>query len=98
MEKKIVITKRFYKNTESLYNYLLTNFNSKTAFNFLDNLEKRIDFILKHPLAGKPSGKTENIRSIILIPHNRVYYRLSKKKIELLCLFDMRKNPRKRPY
>ena len=98
MEKKIVVTKRFYKNSSTLYNYILLNFDSKIAFSFLDNLQKRIDFISTNPFAGKPSLRYNNIRSVILSPHNRIYYRLSAKGIEILCLFDMRKHPDKRPY
>lgn len=53
MEEKIIITKRFRNNTLRIYQYLLKEFSSKTAYKFLDRLEKRIELIAKNPTVGK---------------------------------------------
>ena len=98
MEGKIIITKRFRNNTLRVYQYLLKEFSPKTAHSFLDRLEKRIEFIAKNPTTGKLSAKRKNIRSILFIPHNQIFYRYQNNSIEILCLFDMRKNPKKKPY
>lgn len=98
MEKKIIITRRFRNNTLKVYQYLLKEFSSRTAYRFLEKVEKRIGFIIKNPEAGKPSLKRKNVRSIVFTPHNRIFYRYNKNTIEILCLFDMRKNPKKKPY
>ncbi len=98
METKIVVTKRFRKNTMSVYQYLLKEFSSKTAYLFLKKIEQRIELIVKHPTIGKLSSKKKNIRSIILSPYNLLFYRYSNNTVEILCLFDMRKNPKKKPY
>ncbi len=98
MEKKIVVTKRFRNNTFQVYQYLLQNFSSNVAFLFLDKIEERIDLISKHPTIGRPSRKRQHIRSIILTPNNMLFYRTQKNKIEILCLFDTRRNPKKKPY
>ena len=96
MEEKIVVSKRFRKNTLKLYEYLIKEYSAKIAFNFLDQLQQRIQLIIQFPEIGKPSQKKQNIRSVTLQPHNKIYYRLSENRIELLCLFDMRK--KKLPY
>lgn len=96
MEKTIVVTKRFRKNTLNVYQYLIKEHSAKIAFSFLDKLQQRVEAIMLHPELGKLSKKKQNIRSLTLQPHNRIYYRLNKNKIELLCLFDMRK--KKMPY
>ncbi len=98
MEKQIVLTRRFRASTVSIYQYLLKNFSDKTARQFLQKLEARIEFIASHPEAGKASFRRENVRSVLLTPHNQIFYRYNGNKIEILCLFDMRKNPKKRPY
>ena len=98
MEKKIVITRRFRNNTLSVYQYLIKEFSSKTADKFLSEIEARIELIISNPTIGKPSLKKANIRSIILTQHNQIFYRYTKNTIEILCLFDMRKNPKKKPY
>jgi plasmid stabilization system protein ParE len=96
MEKKAVVTKRFQKNIFNTYNWLLETFSAAVAFNFLDKLQQRIELIIQNPEIGKPSQKAKNIRSLILHPHNKIYYRITVNTIELLCLFDMRK--KKEPY
>jgi plasmid stabilization system protein ParE len=59
MEKKIVVSKRFRKNTLKVYEYLLAEYSPKTAFNFLDKLKERVELIIEHPDIGKPSQKNK---------------------------------------
>ena len=96
MEKEIVVSKRFKKNTSIVHEYLVKEYSAKIAFNFLNKLQQRVDLIIRYPEIGKPSKLRPNVRSVTLQPHNRIYYRLKVNSIELLCLFDMRK--RKLPY
>ena len=98
MEEKVIISRRFLNNTLRIYQYLLKEFSAKTAYSSLDRLEKRIDFIANNPTVGKLSAKRKNVRSVLFIPHNQIFYRYQKKTIEILCLFDMRKNSKKKPY
>ena len=96
MEKKIVVSKRFQKNTLALYNYLIKEYSAKTAYHFLGSLQLRVEYISQHPEVGKPSHKKANVRSMLLPPYNRIYYRINNDTIELLCLFDMRRKDK--PY
>jgi plasmid stabilization system protein ParE len=73
MEEKIIISKRFRNNILKVYQYLLKEFSAKTAFNFLDRLEKRIEFIAKNPTAGKLSVKRKNVRSILFTPLTKFF-------------------------
>lgn len=98
MEEKVIISKRFRNNTFRVYQYLLKEFSARTAYSFLNRLEKRIDFIAKNPAVGKLSAKRKNVRSILFTPHNQIFYRYQKNTVEILCLFDMRKNPKKKSY
>jgi plasmid stabilization system protein ParE len=98
MEEKVIISKRFRNNTLRVYQYLLKEFSAKTAYGFLNRLEKRIEFIAENPAIGKLSAKRKNVRSILFTPHNRIFYRHQNNIIEILCLFDMCKNPKKKPY
>jgi plasmid stabilization system protein ParE len=96
MEKKIVVSKCFRKNTLKVFDYLMKEHSEKIAFSFLNKLQRRVELIIRHPEIGKPSHIRPNVRSVTLQPHNRIYYRLKINTIELLCLFDMRK--KKLPY
>jgi plasmid stabilization system protein ParE len=91
MEKKIILSRRFRKNVLRIYDYLIQEHSAKVAFNFLDKLQQRIEVIIQHPGIGKSSKKKSNIRSVTLQPHNRIYYRINNYRIELLCIFDMRR-------
>jgi hypothetical protein len=57
MEKKVVVSKRFRKNTLKVYEYLIKEYSAKTAFNFLDKLQQRVELIIQYPEIGKPSQK-----------------------------------------
>jgi len=98
MEKEIVITRLFRSHIHRTYQYLLKNFSSRTAFLFLEKIEERVELISKHPSIGKQSAKKPDIRSIQLIPHNLIFYRIKGNRVEILCLFDTRQNPIKKPY
>ncbi len=98
MEKTVILSKRFTKNAFSIYQYLLKHFSAKVAYQFLDRLEKRVEFIIQNPEAGKLSQKRKNVRGILFTPHNQIFYRLQNDQIQLLCISDMRKNPAKRSY
>lgn len=67
MEKKIVVTKRFRNNTYKVYQYLLKEYSAKTAFQFLNKLEQRIELIIAHPSIGKPSKKCRMYEVLFLL-------------------------------
>lgn len=90
MGKKIVVSKRFRINTLKTFDYLIKDHSEKTAFDFFNKLQRRIELIIRYP-DGKPSQIRPNVRSVTLQPHNRIYYRLKTNTIESLCLFDLRK-------
>jgi plasmid stabilization system protein ParE len=98
MEKEIVVTKRFRNQTLKTYEFLLRAFTTKTAYHFLEKTQERIELISRYPEIGRPSKKFQNIRSLPLIPCHLIFYRIKKSRIEILVMFDMRKNPAKRPF
>lgn len=98
MEKEIVITKDFIKIPDK---FIFTGFKiivpeplfiscrrSKSELILYTDTLRRVSLLIKK----------KNIRSVILVPYNRIYYRIKTKKIEILCLFDMRRDPEDRPY
>ena len=59
MGKKVVVSRRFRNNTLKLYEYLIAEYSAKTAFNFLDRLQQRVELILRYPEIGKLSQKKQ---------------------------------------
>ena len=79
-------------------NYLLKNWPVKVAEDFIAKMERRIYILSGQPFIGIASEKKPMIRSIQITKHNRLYYRIVNNTIELLNLFDTRKDPEKNPY
>ncbi len=77
---------------------VLDAFSAKTAFLFLDKLQQRIVFVSKNPEIGIASCKKINVRSVILQPHNKIYYRLQGNKVYFLTIIDMRRDIAKDPF
>jgi len=98
MEKEIVFTKRFLKNVDRVTDYLLEEWNAKVAYNFLEKIHSGVEIIKKNSAIGKPSKYKEGVRSILIKPYNRLYYREEKNSIIVLALIDMRSNPDKNRY
>lgn len=97
MERQVVVTKRFRNQTQRTYQYIIKKFSATTAYSFLEKLEERIQLISKHP-ASRIVKNYDSIRYIQLIPHNLIFYRVKKNKIEILSLFDTRRSPKRKPF
>ncbi len=59
MEKKIILSRRFRKNVLRIYDYLLQKHSAKTAFNFLDKLQQRLEVIIQHPKSVSSHKKNQ---------------------------------------
>ena len=77
MEKKIVVSRRFRKNSLEVFEYLIKEYSQKTAFNFLNKLEQCVEFIIRFPEIDKPSELRPNVRSVTPKPQKRIYYRIN---------------------
>ena len=98
MEKKIIVSKRFRTDAIRIHQHLIQKFSAQTGLTFLNKIEERVELLSKYPAIGKLSQKKSNVRSVTLTPHNLLFYRATDNKIELLCLFDTRRDPLSRPY
>jgi len=87
------ITPRAQKQSLSLLSYLLEEFGQKTRNDFRTKLVQYFDTIQNEPLAF-PILK-ENIHRAVITKQTTIIYRvnLDHNHIEILSLFDSRKNP-----
>ena len=79
-------------------NYLLENWSIKVAEDFITIIERRIKTLSGQPFIGIASETKPEIRSRLITKHNRLYYRIADNTIELLNLFNTRKDPENNPY
>ncbi len=76
MAYKIAYKKRFNNKLIKLLQYPETEWSEKTAIEFLEKIDKRIETLRKQPYIGKPSSSKPNLRTILITKHNRLYYKL----------------------
>jgi plasmid stabilization system protein ParE len=74
--------------------YLLADWNEGVALQFIEIAEYKVQQLARHPHIGIASPRDNNIRSVLITKHNRLYYRaLSAQIIEIVNIFDTRQNP-----
>lgn len=98
METKTVIyKKRFLKKLSALLEYLEKHWDSKSGMRFIEKLQKKIQLITIHPEVGSLTYY-KDVRSIHITKQNKIYYRVSKHKIEIINMIDTRRSPLKNPF
>lgn len=98
MAYKISWTENALEDYQNVIEHLLTNWSLSIASNFENIVNRKLNNLSKQPLAGISSQKNPAIRSILLTPHNRLYYKISVNNIHLLAIIDTRSNPTKNPF
>jgi plasmid stabilization system protein ParE len=98
MALKIEWTANALEDYRQVVDYLLKEWPLKVAVDFVNNLENRVDNLSSFPNIGIASLKDPFIRSIVITKHNKLYYRISPDKIEILDIFDTRQSHGKNKY
>ena len=95
MVYKIIFKKRFQNKLQNLLDYIEKEFGLLVAQRFARQLEKKLIVLQQQPFIGQPSVYIQNIRSIHVGKHNRLYYRIEGNKIIIINMYDTRINPKK---
>ncbi len=90
MAYKIVVKKRFTNKVSKLLLYLEKEWSKEVAEKFLAKLDKRIVNLSFQPFTGMPVSSFENVRSVLITKHNRLYYRIKDSIVEIINLYDTR--------
>lgn len=98
MAYTLLVKKRFTRKIISLLQYLEKEWSKKIALEFEEKLYKRMEQLISHPYMGTPSSSIKGVRSLLITKHNRLYYRIKGNKIEIMNLYDTRRNPKKNRY
>lgn len=94
----IIVKKRFTNKIVKLLDYLEGEWGKTVADNFLKEIDKRLDTLSEQPFIGAPAAEAKTVRSILITKHNRLYYRIKGKTIEIVNMYDTRMNPKKNPF
>lgn len=96
MSKPIEWSPRSKQDYLNLLDYLTDKWGNKTIKKFNDRLQSILELISERPEIYPSSGKKKQVRRCVISRQTSLYYQVKKDKIELITLFDNRKNPAKR--
>lgn len=98
MALQIEWTPNALQDYELVVNYLLKEWATNVANDFISGLEERVYNLSLFPNIGIASSKEPSIRSILITKHNKLFYQVHSTKIVILNIFDTRKDPQKNKY
>ena len=98
MAFQVIWTVNASADFENVISYLLRRWGNKTAVDFIETTDSRVNRISIFPEIGIVSVKDPSIRSIVITKHNKLYYRITGNSIEILSIFDTRQNPEKNQF
>ena len=96
MAFRIIWTESALRKFKQILKWLVKNWSEKTAENFGELTEKRLQQISQMPESGTPTEE-ENVRKVLITKHNWLFYRIGKQVLYILAIFDSRQKPRKTP-
>lgn len=92
--KKVIITKRASYRIEELFKYLETDWSEKVKNDFIDKFENAIYQIQKYPGIAPKSDIIQNLHKYVVTKQTSIIYRVDKKSITILTIFDNRMDPK----
>jgi len=98
MAYRLDFTEQFEITTAKTAKWLKKDWSLKSARKFQDKLAIAIEKVISNPFIGQRSRKFEDIRSVLVTPHNRLYYRVTDTTISFLELIELKQSPLRNKY
>ena len=93
MSKQIIWSPLSVKDLDEVLDYLDNEWEEKVATRYIDLIEEFIHQISVNPKQFPLIHRRKKIRKCVITKHNSLYYREQKMKIDILRIYDNRKNP-----
>ena len=84
------------KELENTIEYIEQNWSEKELKNLAEKLEETLNLISKNPDIFQVSEFKKDVRRVVVLKFNTIYYRLNNNQIEILSFFSNRQEPDKR--
>jgi plasmid stabilization system protein ParE len=98
MASKIRYNKTFIKELSKLAEWLEKRWSKKVAEDFTESLYGKIHRLSSTPFVGSICKKNKKVRKLTINKHNIVYYRVNGRVINIVSLFNTKRNPLKNKY
>jgi len=93
---KILWTDFALKELEKTIKYLEENWTEKELRNLAENIEEKLALISQNPNLFQASNHKKEIRRVVILKYNTLYYRIENEQIEIISFFSNRQSPKKR--
>jgi plasmid stabilization system protein ParE len=93
---KILWTDFALKELEKTIKYLEKNWTEKELRNLAESIDEKLALISQNPNSFQISDYKKDIRRVVIITYNTLYYRFENEQIEIISFFSNRQNPKKR--
>jgi plasmid stabilization system protein ParE len=93
---KLLWTNHALKELEDTISYLEENWTDKELQNLAIKMEETLLLISHNPNLFQFSEVKKDIRRVVILTYNTLYYRVKNNQIEIISLFSNRQNPKKR--
>jgi plasmid stabilization system protein ParE len=93
---KILWTNHALIELEDTISYLEENWTDKELQNLAIKMEETLLLISHNPNLFQVSEVKKDIRRVVILTYNTLYYRVKNNQIEIISFFSNRQNPKKR--
>jgi plasmid stabilization system protein ParE len=93
---KILWTDHAISELQETIEYLDTNWTEKELRHFSAKLDHTIELISKTPKLFPDATEKKGIRKAVVDKHNNLYYRCTGNTTEIISLFSIKKDPKKK--
>lgn len=91
MAVSLILHKRFTKRVNEVFDYLDKEWSEQEARAFITVLHKKLNALSVNPLLGSLSDTLDDVRTISITSHNRLFYKVYSDHVAVLYLKDTRK-------
>lgn len=91
--KVVIISPQAKEDIDNILSYLSQNWNQEVIEKFLEKLELFYFIVSINPRLFGYLNKQKNIRKYAITKHNIIYYRIKKKEVQIITVFDVRQRP-----
>ena len=93
---KILWTDFALQELQKTIEYLEENLTEKELRNLAEGIEEKLTLISLHPNLFQATDYKKEIRHVVILKYNTLYYRVTKDQIEIISFFSNRQSPEKR--
>ncbi|MEO8887575.1 MAG: type II toxin-antitoxin system RelE/ParE family toxin [Mucilaginibacter sp.] len=95
-DKNLRWSERALEENRQLFDYLLNEWGVEIALRVREQIDSTAKRIQDAPEHFQIFIKTRNIRRCVISPQTSLFFRVSKKEVEIMSVFDNRQSPKKR--